>query len=1428
MLALQIFVREWTYVCRGRVDLQFTGGRASLASQIRDGQPVSSPAYGMDIKTREWWMKQLPGMSSWQTAAWAMPIEEGGRGAFKTFEGERISLPVKSAHLPAADLVRQRRPDLAAALESPQDHVRPSSERGTFPRVVHAANKKESLVYFKRKFDADMLTVHRLAEIPHGPDGKPLSSALVSVSKGSTSDVDRGISDRRLGNWHEQDVACPRLAHASQLTRLTSRAEEGESWEHSISDLPDYFHNLSARGPHEVYNAEGTPFDAHTLRKAGITVPSDIDDAELCMCCCSTIVMGDKKAVPIAQVSHLQMLHDGGSRAEQLEYGTPVSGDDVIAGTIVDDFATFARHGSKVPDGGSVVELQKGLDGYAQQGIAPKASKLKWKQSSGVVWGGWFDGENNRVSASLDKLLELTFISLAALQHGALSPLGMQILAGGFGFCMMFRRSLFCLLHHVYDFARLPEAEVFRVLGGHVRSELLITAMCTPLMCSHLDCPFGEYLYSHDACGSGGLAFGKAKVTSASLEEMWRYIGSKEIYSSEDAEAQAFLWPEQVTPDVSHLSKIASNKFSVPFLVSKVQVFRNISCQKLHVFQGWLSAGRGLFLELWSGSAGLSQAMAEAGAEILGGVDICQLPSEDLLDLGFVEVLLQVISRGLCKLVHMGVVCTTFSIAAKPAYRFKNKEGMTQTFPNLPEHKRLKAALGDWFLHLALVVFGLQVETGGYASIENPGTSMLWHVSDLVLRANEWGLIFVAWDMCQYGAAFKKYSKLLTNLKAFQALARRCARNHVHEVLAGAVFDPKSGRWKSRTSLAAEYPVMWNREYARLACDALSFVPKGVLSSHYSDAHRVSDFCDVDLQSLARGHDSPVSHDLPPKDNGTHAKSHLNPWEEVIEEILAGLVWKTGRAWADYSGKHINILEVKAWAAMIRRLASSPSNFGHRIISVWDSKVGRAAVAKGRSSTFPLLNQFRAVLPSLLGSGIEYGGFWTPSPSMPMDGPSRGHPPPAPLPGNFRLPDREHPLVDLEELNKWKAGKWVPRKLSVAERRNARYGLRGVKLGEASKPGPFAPCGRIGPSGYGLSLLCAVSLVVYQAEAPRPRNPRTFTVPLKDTIVDVAFQRRLDAARLIFCDRFLVETPDMPSWNDLGSCDHRQVNQVLMQFVEWAFENDYTYNQAVEGLLSFAHEYFWFSLKPAWRLIRSWRDREPVELRHPINLPLLKSLIVIALCWGWEKFALMLWIGFHALLRPGELAALTAYDFVFHNRVVNGIWERVCVVRILRPKTRRLGPRRQHVLITEPILMAWIHKVTLQMKNACDGRTLTSYSAATLGKRFHACIRALNITPRLFTLAGLRPGGATWDYLNHVPIGNLKFRGRWAAESSLEHYIQECVAYLDFERLSEHSRELIARFEHLFDTLIPAHVYYTEGTSVSSAHPNPPSRCACI
>ena len=163
-----------------------------------------------------------------------------------------------------------------------------------------------------------------------------------------------------------------------------------------------------------------------------------------------------------------------------------------------------------------------------------------------------------------------------------------------------------------------------------------------------------------------------------------------------------------------------------------------------------------------------------------------------------------------------------------------------------------------------------------------------------------------------------------------------------------------------------------------------------------------------------------------------------------------------------------------------------------------------------------------------------------------------------------------------------------------------------------------------------------------------------------------------------------------------------------MAWVEWAYAQELTYNQAVEGVLVFAHEHFWISLKPTWRLLRAWRDREPVEVRHPVSMPLLKALMTVCLSWGWDNIAFLWWLSFHCLLRPGEMLALTAYEFVFHQRLVWGtLWETVCVIRILRPKTRRLGPRRQHVLVTEPLLVTWLSHIVFLRKQVEDKSTLS-------------------------------------------------------------------------------------------------------------------------
>ena len=1401
LMALERFNKEWDYVCCGVTDTKFSGGRAPIASALRHSATLSGHVYGLDTKPRSWWTDQLGTSSTWKSAAWLLPVESDGRGAFQKFCGDAISLPAKSAHLPTADLVRASRPDLASALEFPDDHVLALDARGVFPRVVHAADAKESLKYFKRKFDAGMLEINRLCDIPKGPDGKPISAGLVQVSKGADAEFSRGISDRRLSNWCDKDVDCPKLAHACQLSKLTARADE--CWCASISDLPDYFHNLSAPGRHALRSAEGRPFTAAQLRDGGIEVEASIRDDELCMCCSTTVVMGDKKAVPLAQVAHLQMLEDGGCTAPMLEYGSPVPSGDLVAGVVVDDYAVFSRGLRALPNFGSGVEVKRGIQGYNKHGTGPKASKLKLDQDRLVVWGGLFDGEESRNGPSLDKVLELILTSLAAVQVGQLSPLGMQVLNGGWGFCMMFQRLTYCLFQSVYSFARLPNPEIGRDLDWRTRSELFLAALVAPMMCSRLDSPFGSKLYSHDACGTGGCAFGCAEVPGDFLEELWRYGSAKPVRSAEDAEEAGYSWFHPSEKSSDHFS-INPSIFPVSFSRNSIKLFRKISDKILSLLEKGISAGQGLFLEIWSGTAGLSRAMSAHGAETLTGVDVVITSSEDLLDLTFVEHLLRVISSGLFTLVHMGIVCTTYSVAAKPAYRVRDAEGFTRTREGLPPHKREKVAQGDWFLHLAISIFELQIAIGRFATLENPGSSMLWHVNQLVLFVEKFSLSIVPFDMCEFGASFKKYTRLLVNHECFNVLQRRCCRNHTHDVLSGSVFDEASGKWMARTKLAQEYPQGFNDAYAATAVAHLPFITKGTLSSMYDDSLRVSDFYAFDDQLRTSG--------LPfaPVSLSEVAKRHLTPWEESIEEISVGLNWKSLRAWQIDSDEHINILEVKAWCGMIRKLAGSPALHGHRLISLWDSKVGRGAQAKGRSSSHKLLSQFRAVLPSFLGAGFEYAGFWIPSPSMPMDGPSRGRRPPEALAGTIRFPDRDYPLVEETVLQRWKQGLWRPLGLPVAERRT-KYGYRGIRVGESRKPGP-------------MFVFCLVLQQLLVLPCPRPRRVRFDYTPLSDTVVDLAFQKRLESAHRTFCSRFLVESC-LPNWEQLGASSQRDASHVLMQWVQWAFENDLTYNQAVEGVLCFTQEFFWLSPKPVWRLLRSWRDREPVEVRHPISMPLAKAIILVAFCWGWENIAVMFWLCFHGLLRPGEMSALVPSDFVFQNRFgVTGEAETICVVRIRNPKTRRLGPRKQHVLVTEQLLVLWLFHVITPMRISGHPHTVTGYAMASLSRKLAQIINALGVPPHLYTLGGFRPGGATWEYMNHVAIGHLKFRGRWAVESSLEHYIQECVAHLDFQDLDNSVKLRIHSFSLVFDQLIPAHVHSlcvaSSGKHVPPPHPH--------
>ena len=106
---------------------------------------------------------------------------------------------------------------------------------------------------------------------------------------------------------------------------------------------------------------------------------------------------------------------------------------------------------------------------------------------------------------------------------------------------------------------------------------------------------------------------------------------------------------------------------------------------------------------------------------------------------------------------------------------------------------------------------GAQHRAGGFWSLENPETSLVWGYgpigSLLELGAD------VSFDQCRYGLRtdpelnagyVRKATRIRSNLPALQALGLRCTRDHTHQRCGGKVRTPSG--WMNRSALAGRYP----------------------------------------------------------------------------------------------------------------------------------------------------------------------------------------------------------------------------------------------------------------------------------------------------------------------------------------------------------------------------------------------------------------------------------------------------------------------------------------------------------------------------------------------------------------------------------------------------------------------------------------------
>jgi len=190
-------------------------------------------------------------------------------------------------------------------------------------------------------------------------------------------------------------------------------------------------------------------------------------------------------------------------------------------------------------------------------------------------------------------------------------------------------------------------------------------------------------------------------------------------------------------------------------------------------------------LELFSGTAGLSDAVQLRGVPILPPVDIVVSPlvpePVDLLDMITWSTVLKVLTLGLVFFLHCGTPCNTFTAARKldggpPPLRSALRP---MGLPDLSQDNQCLVLLGNIFLSRTVEACLIVFQLGGDFSIENPLLSLIWVTATMEQLVADTRALALDFDQCAFGALSLKPTRLQCSSELLATMSRCAAREAI-------------------------------------------------------------------------------------------------------------------------------------------------------------------------------------------------------------------------------------------------------------------------------------------------------------------------------------------------------------------------------------------------------------------------------------------------------------------------------------------------------------------------------------------------------------------------------------------------------------------------------------------------------------------------
>ncbi len=387
-----------------------------------------------------------------------------------------------------------------------------------------------------------------------------------------------------------------------------------------------------------------------------------------------------------------------------------------------------------------------------------------------------------------------------------------------------------------------------------------------------------------------------------------------------------------------------------------------------------------------------------------------------------------------------------------------------------------------------------------------------------------------------------------------------------------------------------------------------------------------------------------------------------------------------------------------------------------------DSSVAIGALAKGRSASRAINAELVRALPSTLGYD-HYAAFdFCPTRLNPSDDPTRGR--------ALRRAAAGRP----EWLRAAAAGEVaglvglasVPRqKRAYSEWARFVVKLQTWRMSMKEFDSTLGYPGE-GPASSQKRSSCVVSLVVTlvlitSASAARP------SVPAVDRpAVDLRRRPTLTSATQLMRRRLLA---DFERWLGSLGVPHLRIasllelplthiGAILASYGQVLYSTGASlkkYTETINGLVQLEPSYR-RQLGSAWQVASEWQRVLPTRHRIPTPEPVCRAMIALSFLWGWWDMAVLIYLAFTCMLRPGEAWRLTVGDVLLPSRLMLAVPR--MFVRVAQPKGRWSVARLEHVRCDEGPLISFLE---FWLAGKPDSRRLFSGSY----QHFRACHDAI-------------------------------------------------------------------------------------------------------